>query len=122
MTERRRAASLQEIAGTPRTTVCCHCHANLSLPFIRFGAAPPSALNCRPTGKAYMNFNLECEREEDGRWLAEVIELPRALAYGSSANQAMAKAEVLALRVLAERLEHDEVDPIDINISIPAAA
>ena len=66
-----------------------------------------------------MNFTLECEREEDGRWLAEVVELPGALAYGTSANQAMARAEVLALRVLAERLENDEVDPINIHISIP---
>jgi len=69
-----------------------------------------------------MNFTLECEREEDGRWLAEVVELPGALAYGASANQAMAKAEVLALRVLAERLENEEVDPINIHISIPLAA
>ena len=69
-----------------------------------------------------MNFTLECEREEDGRWLAEVVELPGALAYGTSANQAMARAEVLALRVLAERLENDEVDPINIHISIPLAA
>jgi len=69
-----------------------------------------------------MNFTLECEREEDGRWLAEVVELPGALAYGTSANQAMAKAEVLALRVLAERLENEEVDPINIHISISLAA
>ena len=69
-----------------------------------------------------MNFTLECEREEDGRWLAEVVELPGALAYGTSANQAMARAEVLALRVLAERLENDEVDPINIHISIPLTA
>ena len=57
-----------------------------------------------------MNFTLECEREDDGRWLAEVLELPGALAYGSSANEAMARAEILALRVLAERLEHGEVN------------
>jgi predicted RNase H-like HicB family nuclease len=69
-----------------------------------------------------MNFSLECEREDDGRWLAEVVELPGALAYGSSANEAMAKAEVLALRVLAERLENGEVRPIEISISLPAAA
>lgn len=69
-----------------------------------------------------MNFTLDCEREEDGRWLAEVSQLPGVLAYGLSANEAMAKAEVLALRVLAERLEHGEARPIDINISIPAAA
>jgi predicted RNase H-like HicB family nuclease len=69
-----------------------------------------------------MNFTLECEREDDGRWLAEVATLPGVLAYGASANEAMAKAEVLALRVLAERLEHGEAAPTDITISIPAAA
>lgn len=69
-----------------------------------------------------MNFTLECEQEVDGRWLAEVVELPGALAYGVTQDEAMAKAEVLALRVLAERLEHGEVRPIAINISVPAAA
>jgi predicted RNase H-like HicB family nuclease len=69
-----------------------------------------------------MKFTLECELEEDGRWLAEVSQLPGAMAYGSSANEAMAKAEILALRVLAERLEHGEAKPQDIRISVPAAA
>ena len=69
-----------------------------------------------------MKFELECEREDDGRWLAEVVQLPGVLAYGQSANEAMSKAEVLALRVLAEQLEHGEVQPIEINISLPAAA
>jgi predicted RNase H-like HicB family nuclease len=69
-----------------------------------------------------MNFTLECEQEDDGRWLAEVVELPGALAYGVTQDEAMAKAEALALRVLAERLEHGEVRPIAINISVPAAA
>lgn len=68
-----------------------------------------------------MNFTIECEREDDGRWLAEVIQLPGAMAYGSSADEAMAKAEVLALRILAERLENLEVRPLNINISVPAA-
>lgn len=69
-----------------------------------------------------MNFNLECELEDDGRWLAEVAQLPGVLAYGTSANEAMAKAEVLALRVLAEQLEHGDTLPLNINIRIPAAA
>ena len=69
-----------------------------------------------------MNFNIECEREADGRWLAEVSELPGVLAYGSSAEEAMAKVEVLALRVLAERLEHRETLALNISISIPHAA
>lgn len=69
-----------------------------------------------------MNLTLECEREEDGRWLAEVSQLPGVLAYGETADEAIARAEVLALRVLAERLEHGEARPVDISISIPAAA
>ena len=68
-----------------------------------------------------MNFTLEHEREEDGRWLAEIPELPGALAYGSTAAEAMAKAEALALRVLADRLEHNEAGPQAISILIPAA-
>ncbi len=67
-----------------------------------------------------MMFSLECELEEDGRWLAEVPELPGVLAYGGSRDEAMTRAEILALRVLAERLEHEENGPHAINISIPA--
>ena len=69
-----------------------------------------------------MTFNLEVEQEEDGRWLAEVVELPGALAYGTSAAEAMAKAEALALRALAEQLEHGEAAPRSINIAVPTAA
>jgi predicted RNase H-like HicB family nuclease len=69
-----------------------------------------------------MNLSIECEREEDGRWLAEVPELPGVLSYGVSADEAMAKAQVLALRVLAEQLEHGESRPVAITISIPVAA
>ena len=67
-----------------------------------------------------MQFTLECEREDDGRWLAEVSELRGALAYGATAEEAMMRAEVLALRVLAERLEHGEAGPQPISIAIPA--
>jgi predicted RNase H-like HicB family nuclease len=59
-----------------------------------------------------MKFSIECEREEDGRWLAEVPQLPGVLAYGNTSDEALAKAEVLALRVLAERLEHGEARPV----------
>lgn len=68
-----------------------------------------------------MDFNIECEREDDGRWLAEVPQLPGVLAYGSSSDEAMAKVEVLALRVLAERLEHGESRAHSINISVAVA-
>ena len=67
-----------------------------------------------------MNFEIECEREDDGRWLAEVPQLAGVLAYGASANEAMAKAQALALRVLAERLENNETGPQEITFSIAA--
>jgi len=68
-----------------------------------------------------VDFSIECEREEDGRWLAEVPQLPGVLAYGATADEAMAKAEILALRVLAERLEHGESRAHSIKISVDAA-
>ena len=58
-----------------------------------------------------MNFNIEYEQEEDGRWVAEVIGSPGVLAYGDTPDEAMLKAEALALRVLAEKLEHEESCP-----------
>jgi predicted RNase H-like HicB family nuclease len=68
-----------------------------------------------------LELSLDCEREDDGRWLAEVPELAGVLAYGSTAGEAMAKAEVLALRVLAERIEHGEARPQSIRFVVPAA-
>ena len=56
-------------------------------------------------------FVVEIEREEDGRWIAEVVALPGVLVYGASREEALAKAEVLALRVLADRIEHGEAIP-----------
>ena len=68
-----------------------------------------------------MKFTIESEREEDGRWLAEVLELPGALAYGRTLEEAIAKVQALALRVLADRLEHGEGTPELMNISFAAA-
>ena len=59
-------------------------------------------------GNNSMRFTLESEQEDDGRWLAEVPELPGALAYGQTSDEAIAKARALALRALADRLEHAE--------------
>ena len=58
-----------------------------------------------------MVLNVETEQEEDGRWIAEVPQIPGALAYGSTRQEAIARAEALALRVLAERLEQGESSP-----------
>ena len=69
-----------------------------------------------------MNYTLECEREEDGRWLAEVPELPGVLSYGVSKEEAMVKVEALALRVIAEQLEQGEAKALAFSIELPAAA
>jgi predicted RNase H-like HicB family nuclease len=66
-----------------------------------------------------MHLTIETEREADGRWLAEVPELPGALAYGKDESEAMARAEALALRILAERIEHDEAKPMPVTIILP---
>jgi len=58
-----------------------------------------------------MNFTIEVEQEEDGRWLAEVPQLPGVLTYGPTRPEAVTRAQVLALRVLADRLEHGEPVP-----------
>jgi predicted RNase H-like HicB family nuclease len=69
-----------------------------------------------------MKFNVEIEREDDGRWIAEVVDLPGAMAYGQSRDQAVARAEALALRILADRLENGESLPTLENVfSVPAA-
>jgi predicted RNase H-like HicB family nuclease len=53
-----------------------------------------------------MNLTIEVEQEEDGRWLAEVPELPGVMSYGQTRQEAIARTQALALRVLASRLEH----------------
>jgi predicted RNase H-like HicB family nuclease len=56
-----------------------------------------------------MNFRIEFEREEDGRWLAEISDLPGVLAYGATREEAEAAVEALALRVIADRIEAEKV-------------
>jgi predicted RNase H-like HicB family nuclease len=68
-----------------------------------------------------MIFKIEIEQESDGRWIAEVLELPGVMAYGASVNEAKAKVQALALRVVAERLEHGEAGPDLLSISFAAA-
>ena len=68
-----------------------------------------------------MEYIIETEKEGDGRWIAEISDLPGALAYGETEEDAMAKVEALALRVLAERLENHECRPIPISILLAHA-
>jgi predicted RNase H-like HicB family nuclease len=66
-----------------------------------------------------MQFTVETEQEVDGRWIAEVAEIPGAMKYGKSKAEAIALAEALALRVIAERLESGEqvAEPIQIRFA-----
>jgi predicted RNase H-like HicB family nuclease len=56
-------------------------------------------------------LKIESEREDDGRWVAEVASLPGVLAYGSTETEARARVQALALRVIADRLDHGEALP-----------
>jgi predicted RNase H-like HicB family nuclease len=68
-----------------------------------------------------MQLAIELEREDDGRWIAEVPALSGVLAYGQSREQAVAKVQALALRVLAEQLEHGEAAPELLSVTFQAA-
>ena len=68
-----------------------------------------------------MTFTVEIEQEDDGRWIAEVLELPGVLTYGQSPEEAKAKVQALALRVMADRLEHGEAGSDLLSISFAAA-
>jgi predicted RNase H-like HicB family nuclease len=65
-------------------------------------------------------LKVELEQEADGRWIAEIPELPGVMCYGTSREEALARVEVLALRVLADRKEHGEPVP-DLNELFSAA-
>ena len=66
-----------------------------------------------------MKFKVETEQEQDGRWVAEIIELPGVMKYGKNREEAIAQVEALALRVMADRIEHGEhpVEPIQITFA-----
>ena len=68
-----------------------------------------------------MKLTIETEQEIDGRGIAEIPELPGVMTYGATADEAVMKAEILALRVMAERLEQGEAKPTDISISLVPA-
>ena len=68
-----------------------------------------------------VTLTFEIEREADGRWVAEVPDLAGVLAYGQTRDEAVARVEALALRVLADRLEHGETGPDLVSVSFRAA-
>ena len=63
-----------------------------------------------------MQLLIEVEQEEDGRWLSEIPELPGVLAYGQTRSEAVVRAQVLALRVIADRMEHGETLPQQVDV------
>ena len=66
-------------------------------------------------------FSIEIEREDDGRWLAEVPTLAGVMCYGTDRDEAVARVQALALRVIAERLEHREAPAEFLNVTFQAA-
>jgi predicted RNase H-like HicB family nuclease len=68
-----------------------------------------------------MRFNIETERENDGRWIAEIADIPGVLAYGRTQNQAKANAYALALRVIADRVEKSATVPESISLTCASA-
>ena len=68
-----------------------------------------------------MTFQIEIEQEADGRWIAEVEALPGVQSYGTTRTDAVARVQALALRVLADRLDHGEAVPEFLNVTFHAA-
>ena len=70
-----------------------------------------------------MKLTVELDRETDGRWIAEVVDLPGVMVYGATREEALAAAQALALRVLADKLEHGEAPavPLDLSFVVNAA-
>jgi len=68
-----------------------------------------------------VTFTIELAREEDGRWIAEIPDLAGVLCYGADQAEAVAKVQALALRVLAERIEHHEASGELLNVTFQAA-
>jgi len=69
-----------------------------------------------------MGFTIEIEQDKDGRWIAEIPQIPGAMAYGRTREDAVSHVGALALRVLAERIEHGEISPVIEKVFSVAAA
>ncbi len=68
-----------------------------------------------------MRLSIQLEREDDGRWIAEVLKLPGVLAYGATAEEANSRVQALALRVVADRIDHGESTAALVSITFAAA-
>lgn len=88
------------------------------------GRGPPSGAVASQPARCYLNrvtFTIELEQEDDGRWLAEVPALRGVLCYGADRDEAVARVQALALRVITERLEHREAPAEFLNVTFKAA-
>jgi len=72
-------------------------------------------------GEPAVTLSVEFEREADGRWIADIPDLPGVLAYGQTREEATARVQALALRVIADRLEHGETAPDLLSLTFRAA-
>jgi predicted RNase H-like HicB family nuclease len=72
-------------------------------------------------GVSHIVYKIETELETDGRWIAEIVDVPGILAYGATEKEAMASAQALALRVLADRIEQEKSPAETVTVSIEAA-
>jgi predicted RNase H-like HicB family nuclease len=70
---------------------------------------------------SHIVYKIETEREADGRWIAEIVDVPGVMAYGTTEKEAMASAQALALRVLADRIEQEKEPTETVTVSIEAA-
>lgn len=65
-----------------------------------------------------MEFEIVFDREDDGRWIAEIESLPGVMVYGNSQMEAQSKVEALALRVIADRIEVDQSAPEHVRFAV----
>jgi predicted RNase H-like HicB family nuclease len=77
----------------------------------------PNRKPSRSLGRQHLIFNIETEREADGRWIAEIVDIPGVLAYGANEKAAKANAYALALRVIADRAEKRKTFPKAIEVT-----
>ena len=87
----------------------------------QLGLSPPQWLtNPRHYRLLYnddVNLSIELDREDDGRWIAEALELPGVMAYGETREEAISNTERLAIEVIADRIKHAKVPPSTLNVS-----
>jgi predicted RNase H-like HicB family nuclease len=62
-------------------------------------------------------LSIEIEREDDGRWIAEAMELPGVMTYGQTREEAIGNTERLAIEIIADRIKHQELPPSAFNVS-----